>query len=164
MGRMFLSILTALCMASACALTAAEPLPPVAIGGMEFTLEVARTDAERARGLMERRYLAEEGGMLFIQPAPQPAAMWMKNTRIPLDCLFLDADGRLLKAVTMKVEPPRRADESAAAYEKRLPVYCCDKPVAVVVELRAGMAQTLGLRPGDRFNGLALREIFRNLP
>ena len=162
MSKATFSIWAALCLAAG-ALLAAE-LPPVTIGGMEFTFEVARTDAERAKGLMERRYLAEEGGMLFVQPTPQPAAMWMKNTRIPLDCLFLDAEGRLLKVVTMKVEPPRRADESLAAYERRLPVYRCDKPVAVVVELRAGMAQALGLRPGDRFGGLALREIFRNLP
>ena len=139
-------------------------LPPLTLAGMEFAhMEVARTSAERATGLMERKWLDDDGGMVFLFEEIGPVTMWMKNTRIPLDCLFLDAGGRVLKVVTMRVEPPKGPRESTDAYEKRLPLYSCRQAVACVVELRAGMAKELGIRPGEVLPELSLRNILQKI-
>jgi uncharacterized membrane protein (UPF0127 family) len=58
-------------------------------GDHSFDIEVATTDQDRALGLMFRRSLPENAGMLFLYDPPQPAAMWMKNTLIPLDIVFI---------------------------------------------------------------------------
>ena len=64
-------------------------------GDHNFAIEIATTDQERALGLMFRRSLPENAGMLFLYDRPQPATMWMKNTLIPLDMVFISADGRV---------------------------------------------------------------------
>ena len=66
-----------------------------ASGDHSFNIEVMVTDQERALGLMFRRSLPENGGMLFIYDPPQPATMWMRNTLIPLDMVFISADARV---------------------------------------------------------------------
>ena len=68
----------------------------ITVGPATLRVEMARTPQERERGLMFRRALPQDQGMLFVQ-APGPAAFWMKNTYIPLDLLYFDADGRLLQ-------------------------------------------------------------------
>jgi uncharacterized protein len=65
-------------------------------------VEVAKHLASREKGLMERRYLPENHGMLFVFPIPQYISMWMKNTLIPLDVAFIDAHGIILNIETMK--------------------------------------------------------------
>ena len=69
-------------------------------GKHSFKIEVATTDAERQLGLMFRRSLPEDGGMLFLYREAQPVAMWMKNTIIPLDMVFIDAFGRVHRIET----------------------------------------------------------------
>ena len=66
-----------------------------ATGDHAFNIEVMASDQERALGLMFRRSLPENSGMLFIYDPPQPATMWMKNTLIPLDMVFISADARV---------------------------------------------------------------------
>ena len=106
-------------------------------GDHNFTIEVATTDEERARGLMYRRSLPENAGMLFIYDRPQRAAMWMKNTLIPLDMVFIAADGRVHR-IESHTEP-----FSTAPIES-------EGEVAAVLELNAGQAGKIGLKASKK--------------
>jgi uncharacterized membrane protein (UPF0127 family) len=108
-----------------------------ATGDHSFSIEVATTDEERARGLMFRRALPENAGMLFIYDRPQRAAMWMKNTLIPLDMVFISADGRVHR-IESHTEP-----FSMAIIES-------EGDVVAVLELNAGQAGKIGLKTGDK--------------
>lgn len=102
-----------------------------------FKIWVAADDMLRARGLMFVRELNDDQGMLFIYPQQQPVAMWMKNTFIPLDMLFVNAAGRV-EHVVENTEP-----ESLKTIESKV-------PVLAVVELKGGTAARLKIRPGAR--------------
>jgi uncharacterized membrane protein (UPF0127 family) len=97
----------------------------------------ADTPRTRVQGLMFVRGLRPEQAMIFVYASPQVVGMWMKNTVIPLDMLFVDADGCVVK-VHEHAEPG--ALETIAS----------DDPVVLVVELAGGTAGSLGLRRGDR--------------
>lgn len=109
-------------------------------GRWTFKVEVARTDAERARGLMFRKSLAADGGMLFISDTQQLVGMWMKNTFIPLDMLFIDRRGRIIN-IAENAKP------------QSLDIIRSAGPVVAVLEVAGGTAARLGLRPGDRVLG-----------
>jgi uncharacterized membrane protein (UPF0127 family) len=103
----------------------------------EFQVEIAATPAQRSRGLMFREHLAADRGMLFDFERPQPVTMWMRNTLISLDMLFVRDDGRISRIVA-ETEP--LSDRTIGSGE----------PVRAVLELRGGRAAELGIRPGDR--------------
>jgi uncharacterized membrane protein (UPF0127 family) len=126
------------------------PTIPATIGGQPFLLEVAADPQTMYRGLGGRRVIPPLGGMLFVYPAPGPLAFVMRDCPIPIDVAFLDPDGRIVGIHTMKPEPPRRPDESAAAYESRLPSYPSPVPAQYAVELAGGRLAELGVRAGDR--------------
>jgi hypothetical protein len=102
-----------------------------------FTVELADSDEKRALGLMFRDRMAPDAGMLFDFKSDQPVAMWMRNTRLPLDMLFIARDGRV---VNIRERAVPFSEES---------IYS-DGPVRAVLELNGGTASRLGLRPGDR--------------
>lgn len=102
-----------------------------------FTVEVAATDEQRMRGLMFRRQLAPDAGMLFDFNESAPVSMWMKNTFIPLDMLFIAADGRIVDIAERTV--PQSLQPLGPAI-----------PVRYVLEVNGGVSARLGLRPGDR--------------
>jgi uncharacterized protein len=106
-------------------------------GDHNFNIEVATTRQEQALGLMFRRSLPENAGMLFLYKRPQPAAMWMKNTLIPLDMVFIAPDGRVLRIET-NTEPFSTA------------VIRSEGAVSAVLELNAGQAGKIGLKRGDK--------------
>ena len=106
-------------------------------GDHVVTLEVAETAEEKARGLMFRRSLGEDAGMLFPYLPPQEATMWMRNTYISLDMVFIRADG-LVHRIEAGTEP----------FSER--TIASGGPVAAVLELSAGTAKRIGLAPGDR--------------
>ena len=106
-------------------------------GSHRFTVEVARTARQHARGLMFRRRLAPDSGMLFLYRTSQPVTMWMKNTFIPLDILFVAADGRIV----------RIAQRTVPHSMQNIPSF---GPVSAVLEVNGGTAARLGIRPGDR--------------
>lgn len=106
-------------------------------GKVTFAVEVMRTDEERARGLMNRAYLPADRGMLFDFKQPQIATMWMKNTLIPLDMLFIRKDGTIAN-IAENTEPHSLRTISAI------------EPVLGVLELNGGTAARLGIAPGDR--------------
>ncbi len=107
----------------------------VQIGKMNFDLEIADTVATRRRGLMYRQSMPEDRGMLFVFDYPEVLHFWMKNTYIPLDIIYLDADGRV---VTIKQMKP--LDTTTVSSEK---------PAKYAIELNQGMAQKAGVREGD---------------
>lgn len=106
-------------------------------GRHHFNIEVAETPAQMTQGLMFRRSLASDAGMLFDYKQPTVATMWMRNTLIPLDMLFVDAQGRIVNIHQRAV--PQSLDVIAAA-----------APVRAVVELNGGTAERLGIEPGNQ--------------
>ena len=106
-------------------------------GPHKFAVELATTPAQMEQGLMFRQRLAADAGMLFDYRAPAMASMWMKNTLIPLDMLFVDDRGRIINIHERAV--PGSLDPIAAA-----------APARAVIELNGGTAARLGIRPGDR--------------
>jgi uncharacterized protein len=102
-----------------------------------FRVEVARNDADRAQGLMFRRSMPADQGMLFDFGRVEPVAMWMQNTYLPLDMLFIRADGTIAR-IAANTEP---------LSTRTIP---SGEPVLAVLELNAGTAAKLGVKPGDR--------------
>ncbi len=102
-----------------------------------FFVEVAVSDRQWARGLMFRKDMAHDRGMLFRYDGERPVAMWMKNTFIPLDMVFVGADGRI-KRIAQNTTP------------LSLETIYSGAPVAAVIELNGGITRRLGIAPGDR--------------
>ena len=102
-----------------------------------FKVEVARNDADRAQGLMFRRSMPADQGMLFDFGRVEPVSMWMQNTYLPLDMLFIRADGTIAR-IAANTEPLSTRTISSG------------EPVLSVLELNAGTAAKLGIKPGDR--------------
>jgi uncharacterized membrane protein (UPF0127 family) len=102
-----------------------------------FGVEMAVTPEEQARGLMFRRELPEKQGMLFDFKREQPTSFWMKNTYVPLDMIFIRADGRILNIAENTV-PLSEALVSSTG------------PVRAVLEVIAGTTKKLGIAAGDR--------------
>lgn len=106
-------------------------------GNHRFEVELALTPQDQARGLMFRDSLDPAAGMLFLYDRPQQASFWMRNTLIPLDIIFIAADGRIVNI----------AAEAKPLDETPLP---SDGPILGVLEIGGGLAAKLGIRPGDR--------------
>ena len=113
--------------------------PWVELGGKRFDIEVARTEDQRARGLMFRDSMAGNHGMLFVHEREEPQAYWMKDTHIPLDILFFD---HALKLVTQQRDVP------PCTLGDRCPPYPSDAPAMYVLELNAGQAAAMQLKDG----------------
>jgi uncharacterized membrane protein (UPF0127 family) len=111
-----------------------------------FDAEVADTDDLRARGLMFRHKMPEDRAMLFDFGEPRPAAMWMKNTYVSLDMLFVRADGSIA-AVAENTEP------------LSLQTISVQEPVKGVVEVAAGTVKRLGIKREDK----VFHDIFQEL-
>ena len=115
-----------------------QPLEIVTKSGVHvFSVEIAKTEQERATGLMYRKELAEGRGMLFDFSPEQQVSMWMKNTLIPLDMIFIRGDGRIL----------RIAENTEPQSEKIIPSGGLAKGVLEVI---GGTAKKYGIQPGDR--------------
>jgi uncharacterized membrane protein (UPF0127 family) len=115
-----------------------------------FTLEVAATPTTREHGLMERDTMAFDAGMLFVFPKEKELVFWMYNTRMDLDILFLDSAGKVVDIQTMPKERPRKAAETEAEYEERLPRYTSKAPAQFAIELKVGSAQMSGVKVGEQ--------------
>ena len=142
---------------------AGEILRDVEIGPQRFeVVELACTAQEKAQGLQERTHLPDTAAMAFLSLPPRPQVFWMKNTRIPLDVVFLDVSGRILKISTMAVEKPRGLGESESRYHARLKRYICLGEVFCALEIRGGLAEELGLKVGDVLPALSLEALGRH--
>lgn len=105
-------------------------------GKLDFRVEVARTPQEQARGLMYRTSLPDDGGMIFPFSSPRPAGFWMKNTLIPLDMIFIRADGTIARIARETVPHSLESVESG-------------EPVIAVFEIAGGRSDVLGIAEGD---------------
>lgn len=115
-----------------------QPLEIVTKSGVHvFTVEMAKTEQERATGLMYRKELAEGRGMLFDFSPEQPVSMWMKNTFISLDMIFIRSDGRILR-IAENTEPHSEKIISSGGLARG------------VLEVIGGTARKYGIQPGDR--------------
>ncbi len=115
-----------------------QPLEIVTKSGVHvFSVEMATTDEERMTGLMYRKELAEGRGMLFDFTPEQQVSMWMKNTFIPLDMIFIGSDGRILR-IAENTEPQSEKIISSGGLAKG------------VLEVIGGTARKYGIAPGDR--------------
>jgi uncharacterized protein len=114
-----------------------EKLDIVTSSGIHaFSVEVMRTEPERERGLMFRRFLAKDRGMLFEFKAEQVVTMWMKNTYFPLDMIFISRTGKVVAV----------AENEAPLSEK---IISSEVPAYAVLEVNAGTIARIGVRIGD---------------
>lgn len=107
-----------------------------ASGAHSFSVEVMRSEPELERGLMFRRFMPQDHGMLFDFGKTQPVMMWMKNTYIPLDMVFIDKSGHVINI-------------AANAQPMDLHIIPSEKPAFAALELNAGIAAKIGIKPGD---------------
>ena len=107
-----------------------------ASGDHIFKVQVAATPEQQEQGLMFYRSLGGDQGMIFPYDPPQSVSFWMKNTLIPLDMLFIRADGTIARIATAKP-----LDETPVP---------SGEPIAAVLEIRGGRAAELGIRTGDK--------------
>ena len=107
-----------------------------ASGPLRLHVEIARTREQRSRGLMFRTTLKADSGMIFLYENPREISMWMKNTILSLDMLFIAEDGRITRIVA------NTSPMSEATIPSR-------GPVRAVLELLAGAAERLAIEPGD---------------
>jgi uncharacterized protein len=112
----------------------------LAVSGHKLTAEVAYTDPARMQGLMYRRILPEDRGMLFVFPETARHAMWMKNTYLPLSVAFIDEQGVIINIENMK---PQTEDAHPAA-----------KPAKYALEVNLGWFGKHGVKPGAKIEGI----------
>jgi uncharacterized membrane protein (UPF0127 family) len=142
-GRLVIPLAAALAALILCANPAAraasvQPLEIATRSGVQvFSVEMATTEEEKTTGLMYRKELADGKGMLFDFSPEQQISMWMKNTYISLDMIFIRADGRILR-IAENTEPLSTKIISSGGLAKG------------VLEVIAGTAQKYGIQPGDR--------------
>jgi hypothetical protein len=133
--------------AAAAAAAEAQPGPRVTLpDGYAVHVEIAADDETRSTGLMYRDQLRPASGMIFIFPRDDEYAFWMKNTLIPLDMIWIDANRKI---VHVKHDVPPCKVENCPSYPPNV-------PSRYVLELAAGVAAQHGLKAGDvlRFEGL----------
>jgi uncharacterized membrane protein (UPF0127 family) len=115
-----------------------QPLEIVTKAGVQtFTVEMAKTEKERETGLMYRKELADGRGMLFDFSPEQQVSMWMKNTFLSLDMIFIGANGRIVR-IAENTEP------------QSLKIISSGGPAKGVLEVIAGTAKKYGIAPGDQ--------------
>ncbi len=116
------------------------PVMELTAGFHRIEAEVAATPQSRAQGLMHRKTMDSQRGMLFVFTHDAAHCMWMKNTLLPLSVAFMDANGRILNIAEMK---PRNEEN-----------HCAAKPARYALEMNAGWFAQRGLKAGDVLGGV----------
>lgn len=141
--RLVLVVLLLACGAMAQDASGQEKLEALTIvtssGTHPLLVEVMRTGQQRERGLMFRRFLPQDRGMLFDFKSEQPIMMWMKNTYLPLDMIFISRSGKVV-GISENTEPLSERIIASGA------------PAFAVLEVNAGTATTIGVRVGDKIH------------
>lgn len=134
-----MNVLLALLVAGACS-TSRLPTATLTIAGHPLTVEVAASDADRARGLMHRDSLPEGRGMVFVYADDVPRSFWMKDTRIPLSIAFVDRDGSIVRIADMQ---PLSTKSTPSLY-----------PARYAIEVNKGWFAARGIEAGAAVVGL----------
>ncbi len=129
--------LAATLLLAACSNAESRLVLHTAKGDFPFTIEIADDGAERAKGLMFRDHLAADAGMLFDYGTEQEASFWMQNTLIPLDMIFIGADG-IVKTIHVNARPLDTTSIPSGV------------PIRFVLEIPGGRSTEIGLAVGDR--------------
>lgn len=116
------------------------PLMELTAGFHRIEAEVAANNAARMQGLMQRKSMATQHGMLFVFDRDAQHCMWMKNTFLPLSVAFLDAQGRILNIEDMQ---PQSEDN-----------HCAAQPARYALEMNIGWFAQRGIKRGDRIGGI----------
>ncbi len=145
------SLAAFVCWAAAAHAQASEPVRQELViatdeGQRVFQVEIADEPQERSKGLMFRRKMAPEHGMLFDYGEEQPASFWMSNTYIPLDMIFVKADGTIESIAERTTPMSERSIRSQG-------------PVRYVLEINGGLSDELGIGPGDSVSGPAIEAL-----
>ena len=139
MKYLLLLLLLILCLAPGCDRDTAPAsnlaTTRMTLGKKTYTLEIAAKEEDRGRGLMFRDSMADDHGMIFVFTEDQPQKFWMKNTRIPLDIVFVESGGKIVSIRRME-----------AYVKKGTP---SDKPAKYAIELNGGQADAAGMKTGD---------------
>lgn len=130
-----LALITGGCGSPADGVPSQLPVTQMQLGAKTFTLEIANKDEDRFRGLMYRDAMPPDHGMIFVFPDVTDRSFWMKNTRIPLDILYLDADGKVISIHQMQPYVLKGTPSGG--------------PAKYAIELNAGAAADAGVKVGD---------------
>lgn len=122
----------------------------VEIGGRTFLLELVADPKTREKGLGDRESIPEDGGMLFSFPDSSVRQFVMRDCLVPIDIIFLDADGLVVAMHHMPLDEPRREDENDVQYERRLKRYSSRFNARYAIEIRGGLLEELDLRTGQQ--------------
>ena len=120
------------------------PRVKLAAGMHQIFAQVARSNDERAIGLMHRKEMPQHEGMLFVFEQPQQQCFWMKNTLLPLSAAFVADDGTVVNVEEMR---PQTLDS-----------HCSVQPVRYVLEMNQGWFDRKGIKPGSKISGLPLKQ------
>lgn len=117
----------------------------VSIGGRSFDLELAMSDATRVKGLSDRESIPTDGGMLFVFPQARPLSFVMRRCLVPIDIIYLDPAGRIVRTYAMQVEPYDTP-------ESRLRRYDSGNTAQFAIELAGGTLDSLNLSLGQKID------------
>ncbi len=132
---------------------APEAMPEIKVGGVPLRVEVAASGPEQTRGLMHRRAMSAEDGMVFLYPSEKERAFWMGNCHYPIDIAYFDAAGKFINVVPMEPYPDPKVDTG-----KRAP---SERPAQYIVETHKGWFKAKGLVDAE---GKATRDFVLEMP
>lgn len=145
MRALLLAVVAVLTLAACADSSEALPLETITVdtrhGTRTFSVEIAADMKSQERGLMFRKEMDPDAGMIFVFDPPQIVSFWMKNTFLSLDMLFVRADGTI-STISANAKPLSETSISSA------------EPVRAVIEINGGRAQALGIAPGDKVRAL----------
>ena len=140
MKKMIVGALLGLLLASGAQAQGTMPVLELNAGFHRIEAEVAANDQNRQVGLMNRREMPQQRGMLFVFPQVNTHCMWMRNTLLPLSVAFIDSDGVIINIEDMQ---PQTEDN-----------HCARKPARYALEMNRGWFAQRGIKPGARLGGL----------
>ena len=140
MNKTVIGLLAGLLLSGIVSAQNAMPVMELTAGFHRIEAEVAANDQNRQVGLMNRRSMAQQRGMLFVFPQVNTHCMWMRNTLLPLSVAFLDEDGSIINIEDM--QPQTESN------------HCARRPARYALEMNLGWFAQRGLKPGTRLNGI----------